>query len=149
MLISLNTYKKSRKYKGAIAIEFALVMTFILVPLLLGTIELGRLIYQYNNLAKSVRDGTKYLSTVATSVPNYATYIEEAKCLAVFGNVGCNGKSLASGLTKSNIVVSSPTTIPGIKVVMVSVNGYKADLITTIFKPFNFNNISVTMRQQE
>lgn len=56
MLINLNKLKKSRKYKGAIAIEFALVMTFILVPLFLGTFEFGRLIYQYNSLAKSVRD---------------------------------------------------------------------------------------------
>ena len=139
---------KHNKYNGSVAIELALVMTFILVPLLLGTVELGRLIYQYNNLAKSVRDSAKYLSSVAVTDPNYGTYENDAKCLAVYGNIGCNGSPLVSGLTKSNISFNSPI-IPGLKVVTVSVIDYQANLITSIFEPFNFNNISVSMRQQE
>ncbi len=149
MLISLNNHNKSSKHKGAIAIEFALIMTFILVPLFLGTVELGRLLYQYNALAKSVRDSTKYLSTVASTVPNYANFVTEAKCLAVYGNTGCNGDPVASGLTTSDITINPPQTISGIKVIMVSVDGYEASLITTFFDAFNFNNISVSMRQQE
>ena len=93
---------KHNKYNGSVAIELALVMTFILVP----------------------------------------------ECLAVYGNIGCNGNPLVSGLTKSNISINAPI-IPGIKVVTVSVINYKATLITSLFKPFNFNNISVSMRQQE
>ena len=149
MLNSLNKHNKLRKHKGTIAIEFALIMTFILVPLFLGTVELGRLLYQYNALAKSVRDSTKYLSTVAATVPNYANFVTEAKCLAVYGNIGCNGDPVASGLTTSDITINPPQTISGIKVIMVSVDGYEASLITTFFDAFNFNNISVSMRQQE
>ena len=149
MLLNQIKQKSVTKHKGAVAIEFALIMTFILVPLLLGTVELGRLIYQYNSLAKSVRDSAKYLSTVANTVPNYnTTYKMEAECLAVYGNIGCIGNPLVSGLTKSNISINAPI-IPGIKVVTVSVINYKATLITNFFKPFNFNNISVSMRQQE
>ncbi len=147
----INSIKHNRlnKHKGAVAIEFALVMTFILVPLFLGTVEFGRLLYQYNSLAKSVRDSAKYLSTVADTVPNYnTTYKMEAECLAVYGNIGCNGNPLVSGLTKSNISINAPIIL-GIKVVTVSVINYKATLITNLFKPFNFNNISVSMRQQE
>ena len=149
MLIHTTKHNKLNKYNGSVAIELALVMTFVLVPLLLGTVELGRLIYQYNSLAKSVRDSAKYLSTVANTVPNYnTTYKIEAECLAVYGNIGCNGNPLVSGLTKSNISINAPIN-PGIKVVTVSVINYKATLITSLFKPFNFNNISVSMRQQE
>lgn len=157
MLINLNKLKKSRKHKGAIAIEFALVMTFILVPLFLGTVELGRLLYQYNALTKSVRDSAKYLSTVANTVPDYdSKYKKESVCLAIYGNIDCKGDVLVSGLTTNNISFDPPKddsgmpiTVPGIKIVTVSVINYKATLITSLFKPFNFNNISVSMRQQE
>lgn len=139
-----------KKTEGAVAIEFALVMTFILVPLFLGTVELGRLLYQYNALAKSVRDSTKFLSTVSDTVSNYSTFKLEAECLAVYGNVGCSGSPLATGLKKDNIdIISSTTTVPGIKVVTVSIARYKASLITNFFSAINFNSISVTMRQQE
>ena len=150
MLFNLMKLKRSRKHKGAVAIEFALVMTFILVPLFLGTVELGRLLYQYNALAKSVRDSTKYLSTVASTVPNYADYVIEAKCLAVYGNIGCTGNPLVSKLDEEkHIKIDPPQTVSGMKVITVSVNGYETDLITTFFDAFNFNNISVSMRQQE
>ena len=150
MLINLNKLKKPRKHKGAVAIEFALVMTFILVPLFLGTVELGRLLYQYNALAKSVRDSTKYLSTVASTVPNYADYVSEAKCLAAHGNIGCTGSPIVSKLDdEKHIKIPPPQTVSGIKVITVSVEGYEPDFITTFFDAFNFNNISVSMRQQD
>lgn len=149
MSYNLLKYSKLYKHKGAVAIEFALVITFILVPLFLGTVEFGRLLYQYNTLAKSVRDSAKYLSTVSDTVSNYSTYKIEAECLAVYGNIGCNGSPLATGLKKANIIISSPTSVPGIKVVMVSVTGYEASFITNFFVAINFNNISVSMRQQE
>lgn len=150
MSLNLTKCTSLNKHKGAVAIEFALVMTFILVPLFLGTVELGRLLYQYNSLAKTVRDSAKYLSTVASTVPNYATYVDEAKCLAVYGNIGCNGSPIASGLTIANIDVTDPPEIVlGMKVIKVSVTGYDASLITNFFDAINFNNISVSMRQQE
>ena len=149
MLVNVINYKSSNNHKGVVAIEFALVMTFILVPLFLGTVEVGRLLYQYNSLAKSVRDSTKYLSTVASTVPNYANYVTEAKCLAVYGNIGCNGSPIATDLTTADIKIDPPQTVSGIKVIKVSVSGYDAKLITTFFQSINFNNISVSMRQQE
>lgn len=149
MLLNMTKRKIPAKHKGAVAIEFALVMTFILVPLFLGTVELGRLLYQYNTIAKSVRDSAKYLSAVADTVPNYSTYKSDAVCLVVYGNIDCNGSPLATDLEKATIIISSPTNVPGIKVVMVSVTGYQASFITNFFEALNFNNISVSMRQQE
>lgn len=149
MLIYLNKFNNSKKIKGAVAIEFALVMTFILVPLFLGSVELGRLIYQYNALTKSVRDSTKYLSTVASTVPNYAKFVSDAKCLAIYANIGCNGSPVVINLADKHIIIDPPQSISGVKVITVSVRGYEVDLITTFFDAFNFNNISVSMRQQE
>lgn len=159
MLINLNKLKKSRKYKGAIAIEFALVMTFILVPLFLGTVEFGRLIYQYNSLAKSVRDSAKYISTQVYSSDlksDYQlTYVPQAKCIAVYANIECTGNEVAPKLTtKDNIFIDPPLTVSGVKVITVMVSNYKPSLITNFlsslgFVNFKFNNISVSMRQQE
>ena len=143
-------------HKGAVAIEFALVMTFILVPLFLGTVEFGRLLYQYNALAKSVRDSAKYLSTVSDIVPKYDTYMKEAKCLVIHGNVGCTGLKIVDGLTEEDIDIDiNPIPIiPGISLVKVSVDGFKPSLITNFLESigidnFAFNNISVSMRRQE
>lgn len=164
----LNALNGTIKQNGVVAIEFALVMTFILVPLLLGTVEFGRLFYQYNSLAKSVRDSAKYISTHVYSTdttysPNYTTYVGEAKCLAVYAS-GCNNDKkliylpplvpVVPNLTTANIIIEPPVTVSGVKVITVMVSNYKPSLITNFlstlgFVDFKFNNISVSMRQQE
>ncbi len=154
-----NACKGIAKHNGVVAIEFALVMTFILVPLFLGTVEFGHLLYEYNSLAKSVRDSAKYISTQVYSTdtsqsPNYTTYVGQAKCLAMHGNIDCTGKTLVSNLTTDNIIIDPPQTILGVKVITVMVRNYKPSLITNFlstvgFVDFKFNNISVSMRQQE
>lgn len=53
--------KSRRKARGAIAVEFAL----LLIPLLLivaGIIEFGRTFWYYDALVKSTRDGARFLS---------------------------------------------------------------------------------------
>lgn len=52
---------RRRGARGVAAVELALLLTPLLV-MLFGVIELGRAIYSYNTLAKTVRDATRHLS---------------------------------------------------------------------------------------
>ena len=142
-----------RKQRGVAAVELALVM----IPLVLmafGITEFGRAIYQYNTLAKSVRDATRYLSQQG---PGEGT--GTAKCLAVYGNRSCSGSPLAPGLTQANIQVRDQITDPGthqnqptgsgvINLVTVEVAGYSFVSLVPLVPPnITFDNISVNMRQ--
>ena len=49
------------RQKGTAIVEFALVLPFLLLLTFITT-EFGRAIWQYNTLAKSVRDAARYLS---------------------------------------------------------------------------------------
>ncbi len=145
---------------GAAAVEFAI----LIVPLLLmlfGVTEYGRAIYQYNTLAKSVRDATRYLSAVAPGSGHAA-----ARCLAVYGNSNCTGSPLAPGLTTGMVGIcdatncaathnSQPTGSGTANLVTVTVNGYTFQTLLnfsmsglTIGAPdITYDPIQNTMRQ--
>lgn len=57
------------KSKGAILVEFALVLPFLLL-LTVGIIELSNAFMAFNNLNKSIRDGISYLSRHAINATN-------------------------------------------------------------------------------
>lgn len=95
---------KLRSMRGVAAVEFALVLT----PLLLiafGAAEYGRAIYQYNTLVKSVRSAVRILSAVSPDDPGYANRVAQAKCLAVYGNESCQGNALAPSLSVADVKV--------------------------------------------
>ncbi len=144
------------RIRGVAAIELA----FLLVPLLLmifGTTELGRAIYSYNTLDKTVRDAARHLSQHG---PAEATIATQARCLAVYGNTGCSGTPVLSGLTTDNVyicdAVSCPTThateptgLGTINLVTVGISGYVFNsAVEFVIPSLTFNNISVTMRGQ-
>ena len=81
------------KQSGVALIEFALVLPLLLILTFITT-ELGRALYQYNTLTKSVRDAARYLSV---QIPS--TKITESKNLVVYGSLSVTGQPLASGLT--------------------------------------------------
>jgi Flp pilus assembly protein TadG len=94
--------RKTRNQSGAAAIEMALLLPFMLL-LAFGLTELGRAVYQYNALAKAVRDGARYLSQYA---PGDATRIAEAKQLVLCGTTsGCGSNPLVPGMSLSYIRV--------------------------------------------
>ena len=73
---------------GTAAVEFAI----LLLPMLLlafGVVEYGRAIYNYNTLVKSVRASARLLSSQSPDNDGYAGLQEDARCLAVHGNVDC------------------------------------------------------------
>lgn len=133
---------------GVALVEFALVLPLLLVMTFITT-ELGRAMYQYNTITKSLRDGARYLSVHAPG-----THLTEARNLIVYGNVAGTGAPLTVGLTLAR--VPNPTwqsagTNPNINTVTVQVTGYVFNsLVPSVFGvPFGtvpFNTISATMR---
>ena len=122
-----------RRETGTQMIEFALVFP-VLMLLFAGTVELGRLFYQYTTLAKATRAAARYLSTV----PNVTTSTDAGKRVALCGNPNvcgdANNPVILSGLEAANIVVTPPATGTGVKYVTVSITGYNYQ-----FLAFNLN----------
>ena len=119
-----------------------LVLTFI-------TTEFGRAVYEYNTVAKSVRDAVRYLS-----VQTPGSGVVQARNLVVYGNTAGTGAPLARGLALSNVaapVWDVAGADPVIEVVTVRVTGYTfVSLFTTAwglsFGSFTFSDITATMR---
>lgn len=58
-----------RRAAGAAAVEFAIVLT-VLMLILAGTVEIGRALWYYDALAKGTRDAARYLSMVSVDELN-------------------------------------------------------------------------------
>lgn len=137
-----------KRQQGVAIVEFALVLPFLLL-LTFITIEIGRAVWEYNTLTKSVRDAARYLS-----IQTPGTGIAEARNLMVYGNRAGSGAPLALGLSTLN--VPDPTwqtagTNPVINTVTVRITGYTFNsMFTTVlgvpFGAFTFSDITATMR---
>ncbi|WP_280155679.1 TadE/TadG family type IV pilus assembly protein [Piscinibacter sp. XHJ-5] len=149
-----------RSTRGVAAVELAL----LLMPLVLitfGATEIGRAIYTYNTLDKTVRDATRYLSQHGSGD---VTVQNQAACLAVYGNTTCTAPALAPGLTVSNVSVCDPVACPAthqgvatglgtVNLVSISIGAPAtaytfSSLVSFVFPSLNFNSISCTMRAQ-
>jgi Flp pilus assembly protein TadG len=104
-----------RQTKGNELIEFALVSLLLLVPMFVGTVEVGRAYYTYNILTKSVRNAARYLSASQISplgvVPS--AYVTRTLNLSIYGNVDGTGSEILPGLNATNITVSGVAS-PGL-----------------------------------
>lgn len=149
---------------GVAAVEFALLLIPMLV-LCFGIVEYGRAIYQYNTLAKGVRDAVRLLAQNNPADTTYPT--TAARCLAVYGNTACTGQALVPGLTVNDVVICdrvSSTGCPGkqfanfataigtINLVEVRISGFDFALIGLPFLGntdgiINFGPVANTMRQ--
>jgi hypothetical protein len=142
--------------QGVAAVEFGLLL-IPLILMLFGTTELGRAIYSYNTLDKTVRDAARHLSQNAAGNTTIAT---EAKCLAVYGSTDCSGSPVVPDLTTGMVsicdaslpscLLTHATSIAGVgsvHLVTVSIQNYPYNSVVDFLIPdMNFNNISVTMR---
>lgn len=156
---------KKAALRGAVAVEFALVLIPLLV-LMMGVVEYGRALFQYNTLAKAVRDSARFLTSQNPADASYA--LGEAKCLTVYGNTGCTGgMPLAPGLSVDMVRVcnsASPvsadcpagafnavgTGLGSINLVEVRIVGYPFNSFLPFVPALNsivFNDIHITMRQ--
>ncbi|MDO8778827.1 MAG: TadE/TadG family type IV pilus assembly protein [Burkholderiaceae bacterium] len=142
--------------RGVAAVEFGLLLT-PLILMIFGTTELGRAIYSYNTLDKTVRDASRHLSQHG---PGDAIIAAEAKCLAVHGTTDCSGSPVAPGLTTGMVTICDaslcPTThanqltgLGSINLVTVGIQNYAFDSVVEFVIPdMTFNNISSTLRAQ-
>lgn len=106
--------------RGAQLVELAIVLPIFLM-LLGATAEFGNYFYTYNTLAKATRVAARHLSSNAFDDTEKAI----AKNLAVCGSTAsCGSSTVLSGLSASNIQITSvgnsiqPTTIK------VTITGY-------------------------
>jgi Flp pilus assembly protein TadG len=143
--------------RGAVAVEFGLVLLF-LVPLVIGTVEFGRALYYYDTLAKSVRSAARYLSV---GVPSTAARQLEATCIVVTGSPAvaagaCSQPAQLPGLTAGMVTILEPSTSNAVKsiatgsgtmdMVTVSVTGFPASTLgSLIFPNITLGPISVTV----
>ena len=142
--------------RGVAAVELALLLT-PLVLMVFGTTELGRAIYSYNTLDKTVRDAARHLSQHG---PGDVTIADEARCLAVYGSTDCSGTPVAPGLTTAMVSICDATLCPGthanqltglgsVNLVTASIQNYPYTSVVTFVVPsMSFNNIAVTLRAQ-
>ena len=145
----MKTHAKNNQ-TGVALVEFALVLPLLLLLTFIVT-EYGRALYQYNILAKSVRDASRYLST---QVPGDTTKYSTAKNLVVYGNPAGTGSPLALGLSTSQ--VSDPVwqlagASPVVNTVTITITGYTfsplfSSAFGMTFGSMTYAPISATMR---
>ncbi len=57
--------------RGIAAVEFAIVLPFLML-MLFGMIEIGRALFHYHAVTKSVRDATRYLTRVGMTCGSHS-----------------------------------------------------------------------------
>jgi Flp pilus assembly protein TadG len=124
--------------RGAAALESALVLTFILAPVLVITVDFCRLFYHYNTIANCARNGALWASDpLAPTQSPYTSVVQAAQA---------DGVSLNPALSSSNITSTTGTDANGNPTVTVKVT-YTFNMITNYF---GFSSVqltrSVTMR---
>lgn len=95
-------------------------LAFILIPMLVlcfGITELGRALYQYDALVKSVRGAVRYLSQQSLASPPTGETAEgirlKARSMALCGELDCADKpALVTGLTLAMIAVCDDVSCP-------------------------------------
>lgn len=137
-----------KRERGVALVEFTLLMPFMLI-LIFTVTEIGRAYYQYDTIAKSVRQAARYLSVRAKNVD-----VDKARNIVVYGNTTGSGAPLAVGLSLSN--VPQPTwgtagSYPNFNTVTVSVTQYQfVPLVSNVFGfafgKITFGPIQATMR---
>lgn len=108
-----------RERGGIAAVEFAIILP-LLVLMLFGTIEIGRMLFDYQAASKSVRDATRYLTRIDASllglacpgsINGAAAAVIEAKNLAMRGTVDTTKPFLLGYWTDPNSISVSVNCI--------------------------------------
>lgn len=100
--------------QGVAMVEFAITLPLLLF-LLLAIAELGRMLYQYNNLLQANRDAVRYVAGQAWNsnlgrVEISAVLEARAKNIAVYGTPLPQANPVVPGLTTANVQVSTVGT---------------------------------------
>lgn len=108
--MSTRPLRRDRR-AGVATIEFAICAPLLLL-LMLATAEIGRLLYQYNTLAKSVRDGARFAVSEAavgtTRVVNLTPLVlTQTRNLVATGNIDGTGSPLLPGLAAQDVSIAN------------------------------------------
>jgi Flp pilus assembly protein TadG len=108
-----------RNDKGTQLVELALVIPLMLM-IFAAVAEFGRYFYTYTTLAKGTRAGARYLINKPVGTETTA-----AKNLVVYGNLTGTGTPLITGLTTSNVTVTSTGGMPTAPdTITITITGY-------------------------
>ena len=112
----MKPFHSTSRQRGVAAVELAIVLLPMLI-LCFGITELGRALYQYNGLVKSVRGAARYLSQQNLAIPPAGQTADEirveARSLALCGLLDCtNQQPLVPNLTLDMISVCDPVLCP-------------------------------------
>ncbi len=112
--------RKFRQTGGQTAVETAFLLPMLMV-LLGGVFELGRLMYIYNTLEKSLKSGVQYLQrTQGVDFCNFGDpAFSDAKNFIVYGNLQGNGTPVFSDLTPDMIFLYAERGDPNTSVINV------------------------------
>ena len=111
-----------RQEHGTQLVELAIVVPMMLV-LLAGIAEFGRLFYTYSTLTTAVRAGARHASRWERS--SSWTFPETAN-MVVYGDFGGGGTAILPGLTTANVqVVANGPSAEKIDSVTVKITGYQ------------------------
>lgn len=148
--------RTTKTQSGAVLVELALLLGPLLL-LVFGITEFGRAVYQYNALAKGVRDGARYLSQYE---PGDAGHIQAARSMVVCGLPDCTGaEPLVPGMELSKVQVFDRVSDPDnydlqstgrgtLNLVRVQVSGFTfASMVPSFVSNQVFGPIHATMVQ--
>jgi hypothetical protein len=104
-----NESRNSGRQSGIAMVELVIVLP-VLLFMFLATAELGRVLFQYNTLTKSVRYGARHAAQFAllgtTGVVNITNQLEDdVDNLVVHANIGGSGATLLPGLSAGDVTV--------------------------------------------
>jgi Flp pilus assembly protein TadG len=119
MKYNLRTF--IRNDRGSQMIEFAFLLPFLLLAFA-AVVEMGRMFYTYTTINKATEVAARYLASVPVTSGNYSSAdLATAKNLVVCGKDPCNGETIVSNLSSTNVSVTPPGTAVGTRYVTVTV----------------------------
>jgi hypothetical protein len=136
-----------KRQQGSALVEFALVLPLLLILSFVIT-ELGRAYFQYNTLAKSVREAARFLSVRSPGVD-----VGLAKNIILYGNPGGSGNYQLPALSTAKIdpTWQSLGSYPAINTVTIVVSNFSfTPIVSSVFgitlPTVVFSPIKATMR---
>jgi Flp pilus assembly protein TadG len=125
-----------RSERGAALVEFAIVLPVLLL-LVFGIIDLGRLLYTYNNLTSAVREGARLAAVQSNPTTAAAVSAVQARvqqyAVAFGGNAGA-----------PTVTVTPDVAFPNTQFVTVAIVSYPFTFITPLPTLAGLTNVPIS-----
>lgn len=134
---------------GSSIVELAIVFPILLL-LIVGTVELGRLFFTYTTLAKATKTGARYISNSRKMLIGSSTEIANEKAitknLVVCGKLSCTGQTpIVAGLSVANVNICDNISVPCNPVIPAGqVKYFRVEIQSYPYTPGVFNVAKMT-----